>query len=55
MAGDARDGEPRPPRPIATRWILAWAASVAAVAIVVGGLVFGLAAMPPVPTASGAR
>ena len=55
MTGDARDGEPRPPRPIATRWILAWAASVAAVAIVVGGLVFGLAAMPPVPTASGAR
>ena len=34
---------------------MAWAASIAAVAIIVGGLVFGLARIPPVVTASGAQ
>ena len=38
----------RPPRPVAAPWIVAWAVSVIAVAVLVGGLVFGLASMPPV-------
>jgi len=46
---------PRQLRPIAARWAVAWAASVAAVAVIVGGLVFGLARIPPVVTASGAQ
>lgn len=45
---------PPAPRPIAPAWIIAWAASVLVVALVVGGLVFGLASIRPVSTATGA-
>ena len=52
---EAVPAPPRQLRPIAARWAVAWAASVAAVAVIVGGLVFGLARIPPVVTASGAQ
>lgn len=42
------------PRPVAARWLLAWAASVVAVAVGVGALVFALASVPPVPAAPAA-
>lgn len=35
-------------RPVAAPWIVAWAASMFVVAVLVGGLVWGLASVPPV-------
>lgn len=49
---DARPGRVRP-RPVAARWIVAWAASIVLVGVVVGAVVFGLASVPPVATAAG--
>jgi len=55
---DDADSPPAPlvraHRPIAVGWIVAWAASILVVALVVGGMVFGLASIRPVSTETGA-
>lgn len=50
----AEPAAPRRIRPIPRGWIIAWAASIVAVALIVGGTVFGLASIRPVSTETGA-
>lgn len=44
----------RPPRPVSLTWFIAWAASIVAVALIVGGTVFALASIRPVSPHTGA-
>lgn len=50
----AEPAVPRNIRPIARGWIIAWAASIVAVALIVGGTVFALASIRPVSPQTGA-
>ncbi|GAA3020060.1 spermidine/putrescine ABC transporter permease [Microbacterium dextranolyticum] len=52
---DSRDAVAAGRRPVAAPWIVAWAASMLVVAVLVGGLVWGLASIPPVAGSAGGR